>query len=169
MQRTCDEEMATRLSMTIWRIFFCRLFSVSGLNRMVRNGKQLRRFNVGSGHETFGHGVYSRGFDASNSSPAVSLVRLNNPQLFIFLHAYAAFARHWKFEKVENENKNKSTYIGNPNWHEGWYFYLLVIFWSDFVSWFFIKTFQTFWRWKLTSIRLFCHTAQHIESFKSFP
>ena len=34
----------------------------------------------------------------------------------------------------------------NPNWHEGWYFYLLVIFGSDFVSWSFIKTLQTFWR-----------------------
>ena len=47
----------------------------------------------------------------------------------------------------------------NPNWHEGWYLYLLVIFWSDFVSWFFIKTFQTVWRWKLTLIRLFWHVA----------
>ena len=26
----------------------------------------------------------------------------------------------------------------------GWYFYLLVLFWSDFVSWIFIKNFQTF-------------------------
>ena len=32
----------------------------------------------------------------------------------------------------------------NPIRHEGWYFYLLVIFGSDFVRWFFIKTFQTF-------------------------
>ena len=41
----------------------------------------------------------------------------------------------------------------NPNWHEGWYFYLLVIFWSDFVSWFLIETFQTFLRWKLVERR----------------
>ena len=47
----------------------------------------------------------------------------------------------------------------NPNWHEGWYFYLLVIFGSDFVSCFFIKTFQTCWRWKLTSSKLFWHPA----------
>ena len=33
----------------------------------------------------------------------------------------------------------------NPNWHEGWYFYFLVIFGSDFVGWFLIETFQTFW------------------------
>ena len=32
----------------------------------------------------------------------------------------------------------------NPNWHEGWYFYLLVIFGSNFASWIFIKNFQTF-------------------------
>ena len=32
----------------------------------------------------------------------------------------------------------------NPDWHEGWYFYLLVIFWSDFVSWFFIKLSKLF-------------------------
>ena len=32
----------------------------------------------------------------------------------------------------------------NPNWHEGWYFYLLVIFGSDFVSWFFFKIFWRF-------------------------
>ena len=56
----------------------------------------------------------------------------------------------------------------NPNRYEGWYFYLLVIF-SDFVSWFFIKSFQTFWRWKLTSIGLFWNPAQLIESFKSCP
>ena len=43
----------------------------------------------------------------------------------------------------------------NPNWHEGWYFYLLVIFESDFVGWFFIENFQTFLKWKLTSIGLF--------------
>ena len=32
----------------------------------------------------------------------------------------------------------------NPNWYEGWYFYLLVIFGSVFVSWILIKNFQTF-------------------------
>ena len=32
----------------------------------------------------------------------------------------------------------------NPNWHEEGYFYLLVLFGSDFVSWIFIKNFQTF-------------------------
>ena len=55
----------------------------------------------------------------------------------------------------------------NPNWHEGWYFYPLVIFGSNFVSWFFIKTFQTFLMWKLTSMGLSWHPAQLIESFKS--
>ena len=29
----------------------------------------------------------------------------------------------------------------NPNWHEGEYFYLLVLFGSDFVSWTFIENF----------------------------
>ena len=47
-----------------------------------------------------------------------------------------------------------------PNWHEGWYFYLLVIFESDFS----IETFQTFLRWKFKSIGLFWHSAQFIES-----
>ena len=37
----------------------------------------------------------------------------------------------------------------HPNWHEGWYFYLLVIFGSDFVGWFFIKTFQNFLKVKI--------------------
>ena len=32
----------------------------------------------------------------------------------------------------------------NPNWHEGWYFYLLVLSESDFVSWILIKNFRTF-------------------------
>jgi hypothetical protein len=32
----------------------------------------------------------------------------------------------------------------NPHWHEGWYFDLLVLFGSDFVSWIFIKSSQTF-------------------------
>ena len=41
----------------------------------------------------------------------------------------------------------------NPNWHEGWYFYLLVLFGSYFVS--FIKNFQT-----LTSIELIWHHAK---------
>ena len=36
----------------------------------------------------------------------------------------------------------------NPNWHEGWYYFHL-IFGSDFISWFFIKTFQTFWEVKI--------------------
>ena len=97
----CNAHMMRRWQLDwAWRFdgIFVFTFSVSGLNRMVRNGKQFRRFNIGSGHETFGHRVYSRGFDASNSSPAVTLVRLNNPQFFIFLHAYAAFARHWKFK-----------------------------------------------------------------------
>ena len=42
-------------------------------------------------------------------------------------------------------NKDRKTVSGclNPDWHEGWYFYL-VIFGSDFVSWIFIKNFQTF-------------------------
>ena len=31
----------------------------------------------------------------------------------------------------------------NPNWHAGWYFYLLVLSGSDFVSWILIKNFQT--------------------------
>ena len=110
-----DEEMATRLSMTIWRIFFLVAFSVSGLNRMVRNGKQFRRFNIGSGHETFGHRVYSRGFDASNSSPAVTLVRLNNPQFFIFLHAYAAFARYWKFKLNKQLRLRKKNTVSQIN------------------------------------------------------
>ena len=49
----------------------------------------------------------------------------------------------------------------NPYWH--------VILESDFVSWFFAEIFQNFWRWKLTSIGLFWHSAQFIESFKSCP
>ena len=32
----------------------------------------------------------------------------------------------------------------DPNWHEEVYFYLLVCFGSDLVSWFLIKDFQTF-------------------------
>ena len=32
----------------------------------------------------------------------------------------------------------------NPNWHEGGYCYLLVLFGSDFVSWILIKKFKTF-------------------------
>ena len=32
----------------------------------------------------------------------------------------------------------------NINWYEGWYFYLLVLFGSEFVSWIFIKKLQTF-------------------------
>ena len=37
----------------------------------------------------------------------------------------------------------------NPNWHEGRYFSLLVLFGSDFVSWIFIKYFQTFLEMKI--------------------
>ena len=33
----------------------------------------------------------------------------------------------------------KQTFELDPNWHEGWYFYLLALFGSDFVSWIFIK------------------------------
>ena len=51
----------------------------------------------------------------------------------------------------------------NPNWHEGWYFYLLVLFGSDFVSRIFIKNFQTFWVWKLTSIELIWHLTELIK------
>ena len=57
----------------------------------------------------------------------------------------------------------------NPNWHEGWYFYLLVLFGSDFVSWIFIKNFQTFWMWKLTSIGLIWHPTELIKSDKNAP
>ena len=32
----------------------------------------------------------------------------------------------------------------NPNWHEGGYFYLVILFESDFASWIVIKNFQTF-------------------------
>ena len=34
----------------------------------------------------------------------------------------------------------------NPIWHRRGYFYPLVLFVWDFVSWFFFKNFQTFWR-----------------------
>ena len=50
----------------------------------------------------------------------------------------------------------------NPNWHERWYFYLLVLFESDFVSWIFIKKFHTC----STSIELIWHPTKLIESYK---
>ena len=45
--------------------------------------------------------------------------------------------RKWKMEL------QRCTAALSPNWHEGWYFYLLVLFGSDFVCWIFIKNFQT--------------------------
>ena len=48
-------------------------------------------------------------------------------------------------------------------------FYLFLIFDQILSAEFFIKTFQTFWRWKLTSIGLLWHPAQLIEFFKGCP
>ena len=45
----------------------------------------------------------------------------------------------------------------------GGYFYLLVLFGSDFVNWIFIKNFQFLGRWKLTSIGLIWHPAKLIK------
>ena len=89
-------------------------------------------------------------------------------------HNYNHWMWHLQGQKrrrlyLQSKQLPLSCRLFNPNWHEGWYFYLLVIFGSDFVSWFFIKTFQTFWRWKFISIGLFWHPAQLIESFKSCP
>ena len=50
----------------------------------------------------------------------------------------------------------------NPNWHEGWYLYLLVLFGSDFVSWIFIKNFQTFFE-----VKIHCGFLEHWNSQKS--
>ena len=49
------------------------------------------------------------------------------------------------------------SYSLNPNWHEGGHFYSHVLFGLDFVSWILVQTFQSFGRWKLTSIRLIWH------------
>ena len=54
----------------------------------------------------------------------------------------------------------------NPNWHEGGHFPTLVSFGSDFVNWFLIKHFQTFLRWKFSSITLIWHLAKLIQSYK---
>ena len=54
----------------------------------------------------------------------------------------------------------------NPNWHEGWSFYLLDILGSDFFQLIFFQTFHTFWRWKLTSMGLIWHPAKLIETYK---
>ena len=52
----------------------------------------------------------------------------------------------------------------NSSWHDrGGYFYLLVFFGSDFVSWILSKIPKTFWRWKFTSIGLIWHPAKLIE------
>ena len=42
----------------------------------------------------------------------------------------------------------------NPNWHEGWYFYILVLFGSYFVSCFVFKDFQTLLEVKMYSNRV---------------
>ena len=69
-----------------------------------------------------------------------------------------------------NINLTKTLDIYIPNWHEGWYFNLFVLFESYFVSWTFIKNFQKKnWRWKLTSIWLIWHPSQLIRSYKSSP
>ena len=69
-----------------------------------------------------------------------------------------------------NINLTKTLDIYIPNWHEGWYFNLFVLFESYFVSWTFIKNFQKKnWRWKLTSIGLIWHPSQLIRSYKSSP
>ena len=69
-----------------------------------------------------------------------------------------------------NINLTKTLDIYIPNWHEGWYFNLFVLFESYFVSWTFIKNFQKKnWRWKLTSTWLIWHPAQLIRSYKSSP
>ena len=69
-----------------------------------------------------------------------------------------------------NINLTKTLDIYIPNWHEGWYFNLRVLFESYFVSWTFIKNFQKKnWRWKLTSIWLIWHPSQLIRSYKSCP
>ena len=57
----------------------------------------------------------------------------------------------------------------NPNWHEGRHFPPPVLFGPDFVSWIFTKKFQTFWRWKLTSIGLIWHPTELIKSYKNAP
>ena len=44
--------------------------------------------------------------------------------------------------------------ILNPNWHEGWYFYILVLFGSYFVSCFVFKDFQTLLEVKMYSNRV---------------
>ena len=50
----------------------------------------------------------------------------------------------FKLSDIEAWIHNLPNCIFYPNWHKGWYFYLLVIFGSDFLSWIFIKSFQTF-------------------------
>ena len=57
-------------------------------------------------------------------------------------------------------------WVFNPNWHEGGYFYLLVLSVSpEFLS----KFSKLFWRWKLKSIGLIWHPSELIESYKKCP
>ena len=56
----------------------------------------------------------------------------------------------------------------NPNWHEGWYFYLLVIFGSDFF-WLIYQNLPNFLKVKIDINWVIWQPAQLIESFKSCP
>ena len=46
--------------------------------------------------------------------------------------------------KFQPETSNPDFSTINPIWHEGWYFYLLIRFGSDFVSWLFYQKFPNF-------------------------
>ena len=68
---------------------------------------------------------------------------------------------------VSTHTENNGRNCFNPNWHEGGHFPPPILFGSECVSWFFLSNISKInWRWKLTSIGLFWHSAKLIESYK---
>ena len=84
---------------------------------------------------------------------------LSSPLIFYLLAKKCRF----KNKNVRKRNKQSIGIVSskqlriifpllNHIWPQGWYFYLFVLFGSDFVSWIFIKKFITSWRWKIFSM-----------------
>ena len=62
-----------------------------------------------------------------------------------------AYRNFYPTGQIPKKHVSKLSATFDPNWHEGRYFYLPILFGSDFVSSIFIKIFPNFWELKIDS------------------